>query len=157
MVQYPIHGSKWFDVREYVDAKTFNALGVKAAWLVDPRIVRVCDLIREKSGLPVTLNNWHFRKPGQSLYDSSGFRAVWDNTGGKLSQHRCGRAADVKVQGWTPAQTQKLILDNKDEFMAAGLTTMENIAFTPTWLHVDCRPILVGVTPDDGFLVVDPV
>ena len=157
MVTYPIHGSKYFDVREFVDEKTWNMRNVKSAELIDPKIVRIVDLIREKSGIPVVINNWHYWKKGMHKYKASGFRAVWETEGGKLSQHRCGRAADVKVQGWTPAQTQKLILENQDEFKAAGLTTMENLAFTPTWLHVDCRPVLLGVTPEAGFLVVDPV
>ena len=156
MITYPIHGSKWFDVREFVDQKTWNMLGVKSAWMIDPRIVRVADLLREKSGAAVIVNNWHFKKDGEPLYDSSGYRAIWDDTGGKLSQHRCGRAADFKVRGFRPIQMQILIQANKAEFLAAGLTTMENVAMTPTWLHCDCRPIIPGVQPEDGFLIVNP-
>ena len=149
MPDYPIHGSKYFDCREFVDARTWGVLGAKAAWLIDPKIVAICDLIREKTGVPVTVNNWHMG----GNYDSSGYRAIWDNTGGKLSQHRCGRASDVKVKGFIPLRVFQLIQANKAEFEAAGLTTMEDLRFTPTWTHLDCRPRLEDKT---GILIVKP-
>ena len=149
MPDYPIHGSKYFDIKEFVDARTWGVLGVNAAWLVDPRTVRICDLIREKTGVPVTVNNWHMG----GNFDSSGFRAKWDNTGGTLSQHRCGRAADIKVKGMIPLRVFQIINENKADFEAVGLTALEDLTYTPTWLHVDCRPRLDGST---GFKIVKP-
>lgn len=154
-----LHGSKYFDIVEFVDARTWLILGAKAACLIDPRIVRVCDLLREVSGQPVWVNDWFLpstRRLGKVPFDSSGFRAVWDNTGGSLSQHRCGRAADVKLKGQTPKQVFDLIMTFKDEFQDAGLTTMENIDFTRSWNHLDVRPRVEGWHPKDGFLIVNP-
>lgn len=153
MPDYPIHGSKHFDLREFVDARTWNVLGVKAAWLIDPKIVAICDLLREKSGAPVTVNNWHFAKPGQTVYKASGFRAIWEKVGGQLSQHRAGRAADVKVRGLIPLRVFQIIQANKAEFEAVGLTTIEDLTFTPSWTHLDCRPRLEAKT---GILIVKP-
>lgn len=153
MPDYPIHGSKYFDVREFVDERTWGIRGAKAAELIDPKTVRICDLIREKTGLPVTVNNWHFAKPGETVYKASGFRAIWEKVGGQLSQHRCGRAGDVKVKGLTPLQVFHIIQANRADFEAVGLTTMEDLKFTTTWLHVDCRPRLDGST---GFKIVKP-
>lgn len=152
-LEISLHGSKWFDIVEFVDQRTCRALGFKAACLIDPKIVRVCDLLREKSGRPVTVNNW-FKRDGQ--YKSSGYRAVWDKTGGLLSQHRRGCAADVKVLGFTPRQVFDLIMDNSIEFEACGLTTMENLDFTPTWNHLDTRPRIDGWHPKTGILIVKP-
>jgi hypothetical protein len=149
MPDYPIHGSKYFDVREFVDARTWGIRGVNAAELIDPKTVRICDLIREKTGVPVTVNNWHMG----GNYDSSGYRAIWDKTGGQLSQHRCGRAADIKVKGLIPLRVFQIIQANKADFEAVGLTTLEDLTYTPTWLHVDCRPRLDGST---GFKIVKP-
>jgi hypothetical protein len=153
MPEYPIHGSKYFDVREFVDERTWGIRGIKAAELIDPKTVAICDLIREKAGAPVTVNNWHFAKPGESVYKASGYRAIWEKVGGQLSQHRCGRAADVKVKGLIPLRVFQIIQANRAEFEAAGLTTMEDLRYTPTWAHVDCRPRLEGNT---GILIVKP-
>lgn len=156
MPEFPIHGSPWFDCREFVDARTWSILGPKCAYLIDPKIVRVSDLLRELAGAAVKINNWHYAKRGQNVYDSSGFRAIWDSTGGSLSQHRCGRAADYKVTGFSPSLLLILIQRNKAAFVEAGLTTIENIQFTPTWLHCDVRPRLQGIHPENDFLIVDP-
>lgn len=155
MPEYPIHGSQYFDVREFVHPKTWAELGespARCSWMIDPRLVRVCDLMREKLGVPVTVNNWHYWKSGQK-YISSGHRATWDRTGAKYSQHRLGRAADLKAKGFTPAQMLAAIHANLGEFISAGLTTVEDIAHTPTWLHVDVRPRL-DTSPD--LLIVQP-
>lgn len=157
MPEYSIHGSIHFDIREWVDPQTWDILNVRSQWLIDPVAVRVADLLREISDAPVVINNWHFAKPGQKIYRSSGFRAVWDKTGGKLSQHRRGAAFDAKALGFSPSLLLKLIQNNKARFINAGLTTVENVAFTPTWLHCDVRPRIVGVHPVNDFLIVDPV
>lgn len=156
MKSIPIHGSKWFVIQEWVDRATWNALGVAAAWMIDPAIVRVCDLLRELAGVPVTVNNWHYWKRGQPLYLSSGYRSKFDRTGAAYSQHRCGRAADVKVSGFSPSLVVELIQKNAAEFEAAGLTTIENVAFTKTWTHLDVRPRIENLHPEHGFLIVDP-
>ena len=154
MSEYPIHGSKYFDVREWVDRRTWEALGPKAAWLVDPKIIAVFDLLRELAGVPVTVNNWHFERGG--LFDSSGYRAIWDTTGGRLSQHRSGRAGDAKIKGMEGNGILQIVNANKEAFLKAGLTTVENTLFTKTWLHLDVRPKIQGANPEDGFLIVDP-
>jgi hypothetical protein len=154
---HPIHGSPYFDVREFVDRRTWNVLNVQSAMLIDPQIVLIADALRELAG-PLTVNNWHFRGPGQRLFDSSGFRARWDATGGLLSQHRCGRAADFKSNRYAPGGLLKLVLQNADKFRALGLTTIEEVRHTPTWLHLDCRPRVPGFWPDDQpFRIVSPV
>jgi len=148
MPQYPIHNSPYFDVRELVDQNTFKALSVNAAWLIDPNIVRILDLLREKLGAPVIVNNWHTGGP----FKSSGFRSMSDKTGAMFSQHRRGCAADVKSAGRKPADLLAIINANFEEFKAAGLTTIEDVNFTPTWLHLDCRPVAI----ENQFRIVRP-
>jgi len=155
MPDYPIHDSPYFDVREYVDRHTWKILGPYSAWMVDVKIVRIVDKVRELTGSPTTLNNWSFAKSGK-IYDSSGFRAIWDPEGGTLSQHRSGRAADVKVKGWTPKRVYELVLENSAIFWDLGLTTIEDLSMTPTWLHMDCRPYLGDPVAGRPFLIVTP-
>jgi hypothetical protein len=156
MPKYPIHGSPFFDVREFVDERTWNLYGVKCAWFVDERAVKIADLVRGKANEVTIINNWFFVRPPERIYDSSGFRAIWDREGGSLSQHRRGCAVDLKVRGSNPKQVFELIMDNELEFKEAGLTTMENIDFTISWNHLDCRPLIPGISPEKGFLIVNP-
>lgn len=158
MIDFPIHGSKWFDTREWVDERTWSILGPNAAYLIEPRTIRIADLLREKAGSPIVINNWHYWRPGLgSKYRSSGFRAKWDKTGGELSQHRRGCAGDHKSTVYTPAKLLQIIMDNKSEFLELGLTTIEDLINTPTWLHLDSRPRLEGLHIPGEFLFVKPV
>ena len=151
MPQFPIHNSKYFDVREWVDEKIWMQRNVKAAQMVDPVIVRIADLFREKAGQPVYINTWHTG----GHFVASGFRAVWEKQGGKLSQHRCGRAVDLKVNGMNSVDMLGIVMRNLPEFLALGLTVIENVEKTPTWLHLDCRPRTIGML--DTVTFVDPV
>jgi len=157
MAEYPIHDSKYFDVREFVDEATWKTLGIRAQWLVDPKIVRVVDLLREKTGVPGYINTWHLSKtPFHIRFKSSGYRRRKDTTGAEYSQHRFGRATDYKAPGFTPAMLLHVINSSAAEFEAAGLTRMEDIKFTPTWLHMDCAPKIKGVNPESGFYIFAP-
>ena len=156
MPQFPIHNSPYFDVREFVDPRTWSILGVRAAWQVDVRTVRCSDLLRLKTNLPNIVNNWHFAVPGEPVFDASGFRPIWEKVGGILSQHRGGRASDNKSKGLSARQMFECVMDNAPEFEEAGLTTIEDPAVTITWLHLDCRAKIKGVHPDKGFLIVKP-
>ena len=156
MIEFPIHDSQYFDVREWVDERVWGQLGPRAAGLIDPRQVRISDLLRELGGVPNVINNWHFWRPGVNKYRSSGFRAKWDRTGGDLSQHRCGRASDNKLYGMTARQMLAVVMDNREKFLDAGLTTIEDVDHTPTWLHLDCRPRIKGLHPENDFLIVKP-
>ena len=156
MPKYPIHGSPYFDVREFVDERTWKMYGVRSAWFVEERTVRIADLVRKKSNAVTIINNWFFADPGEHIFDSSGFRAPWDKEGGLLSQHRRGCADDLKVKGFKPKHVFELVMDNEIEFKEVGLTTMESIKITVSWNHLDCRPFIPGVHPEKGFLIVKP-
>lgn len=174
MPQFPIHESKYFDVREFVHPDTF-VICPNPEQQIDRRIVRCSDLLREKIDLPVVINNYHYWKPGkQSKYVSSGHRSKNDKTGALYSQHRAGRASDNRVfgcpvsslsekakslldilvseklttyerfekRGYTSDMLLRVVLMNLSEFIEAGLTTVEDPAYThgkQDWLHMDCR------------------
>lgn len=123
---------KHFDLRELVPASVYMARG-QAAWeLLDARGLLVLDALRERFG-PVTVNNWHL---GGS-YNESGLRDPVTGTGARLSQHKAGRAFDCKFQDTKPANVYAYLLKHPDEF--PGLTAVEDIDATPTWLHIDVR------------------
>lgn len=123
--------SQHFNLEEFVPQDIFNQYGEKSIWFIDPRLINLAEFIRTFFNKPMTIN-------GNGL-NERGFRSPDSSTGAKLSQHKFGRAIDFNIQGLTPQQVYDTILKNKDAFMKAGLTTMEDIKMTPTWTHVDVR------------------
>ncbi len=132
---------KYFEIRELVDPATHAALGDRAWQLLDAPLLQSLDALREAVG-PITINNW---AQGGS-YSLSGFRPRTSDVGAEYSQHRLGRAFDLKFRDTTPQAVYQLILSEPGRW--PGITTLENISATPTWLHVDGRnasgnPILI--------------
>lgn len=125
--------SEHFIIEEFVDPVSYQARGDKSRELIDIRLVNCAELVRELTGAPVTINNWH--EGGQ--YKESGLRRSDTETGAKYSQHKFGRAADLKVKGWKAEDVRNLIRENWELFKAVGLTTIE--LDTPSWVHIDVR------------------
>jgi hypothetical protein len=135
---------KYFGLRELVSADVYMTRG-DAAWeLLDPRVLVAGDKLREKFG-PVTVNNWH----RGGTYSQSGFRDPVTGVGARLSQHKRGAALDCKFRDTTPQAVYAYLLEHPDEF--PEITVLEDIAATPSWLHVDVR-----AADWDGIRVVKP-
>jgi len=66
-----------------------------------------------------------------------------------MSQHRFGRAIDLKVKGMKADEVREDIIQNFDIYKKVGLTTIEDGAFAPTWCHIDIRDT-------EGLLIVKP-
>lgn len=122
--------------------------GEKSLMFIDERLIALLDFTRQFFGKPITINNWHLKG---GTYQESGFRTPTTKTGAPLSQHRFGRAADIKVEGMSPFDVYNEILHNEKAFMELGLTTMEDIAHTPTWNHLDIR-----YQGEDKIVIVKP-
>lgn len=122
--------SKNFHIKEFVPKEIYNKWGANSIWFVDERLIRLVQFLRDEFG-PITING--------GSYNLSGFRPPDSKIGGKLSQHRFGRAVDLKFKDHTVQDVYKAILKNESHWMNKGLTTMENIAATPSWLHIDIR------------------
>lgn len=137
-----------FSLSEFVSKEIYAKWGDASLWFIDPRIIQVAQFIRSRHGKPVTINgtlNGH-------TYNFSGF----DPPGGyrkasSLSQHRFGRAVDLKFSGMTVQEAYKDIMENQDIYLKIGLTTVENIAHTASWLHCDIRE-----TKMDTIKIVNP-
>jgi hypothetical protein len=137
--------SKHFIIQELVPKEIYDYLGAdKSSWLIDPRLWALIDFFRDYFGVAVTINDWHTG----GKFNESGFRLNNSKTGAALSQHKFGRAADLKFDTHTDyEEIRKIVIANWDKFKEAGLTTIE--AGTPTWLHVDIRD-----TNSDTLLIV---
>ena len=141
---------KYFQLHEVVPASVIQARGEKAWELMDERILRGADWLRVKFG-PCVANG----KYGGKVFTESGLRNPMTTTGAKYSQHKFGRALDLKFLNVSVKEVYDYILANQPEARANGITTVENIAFTGTWLHIDCR-LLPENFPSNGIRIVNP-
>lgn len=114
--------------------------------LIDSRIITIAQYLRDKFG-SLTINDWNIG----GHYSESGFRRFDTNTGAQFSQHKYGRAIDCKFKDKTPKEVSEYILNNQSEFLDIGLTVLENVNKTTTWLHCDCR-----TTGLNKIIVVNP-
>ena len=137
--------SPHFYLQEFVPANIFNQWGKNSRWFIDSRIIEAAESIRNQVKKPVIINNW---KDGGS-YQYSGYRSPVCNVGSSTSQHRWGRAIDVKIPGVDLLQLYSFIKRNPDKFL--DITTLENINHTKTWIHADCR-----YTGESSILIVNP-
>lgn len=116
--------------------KYINDKGLNPMWYIDKDMVDFCEWLKEEcNGAKITINDWKWK--GQ--YNYSGFRGPKD-IGAELSQHKFKDAIDIKVEGYTIAQLREIMIAN---FMflnkSFGISTIEKVEKTPTWLHVDKR------------------
>lgn len=140
--------NQYFDLREFVPPEIWGRYGEKSIWFVDPKVFAIASAYREFFGVPVIVNTWH--NGGQLTY--RGYRPPDTKIGATFSQHRFGRAFDCHFVGLTVQEAYKRICDNFAPFAAVGLTTLEDVAHTPTWLHSDCRAVADNSKP----LIVRP-
>jgi hypothetical protein len=137
-----------FRLEEFVPRLVFNTFRDKGLGQIDEGIIALAQFCRLYFEVPMTINNWH--SGGKFQY--RGWRPPEYTQGAKYSQHRSGRAFDCHFGGGlTVKEAYKKILDEQEAFMEAGLTTLEDIMHTPTWLHMDIR-----TTNSENILIVRP-
>jgi uncharacterized protein YcbK (DUF882 family) len=134
-------------IEEFVSRPIFTSMRSNSIRLLDPRIFDIAQGIRDWYGTPITINNWH----SSGTFQNRGFRAHNTNVGAIYSQHRFGRAIDFNLRNITPQKVYRDILDNQTHFMNLGISCMEDIRDTTTWVHVDCR-----ITNTNNILIVRP-
>ena len=127
--------SKNFRLQEFIDPITYKRFRASSIWFMDSKLFNIAQEVRDLTHSPVKINDW--ANSGQ--YRESGLRNWETLTGAKYSQHKFGRAIDIKVQGWGVEDVYKLIMKHEEKFRYLGLTTIESINKTPTWIHLDTR------------------
>ena len=158
-----------YDIREFVSPQTWDKWGEKSIWFVRPVCWLGAELIKKKAvekygDCSVVINGWlynlgytgsGYREPAQ--YNTGQFKK---NTNSE-SLHRQGMADDIKIKikstgRWlTSVEMSMLVLENEDEFLVIGITTIEDPKDTKgkeiDWLHMDGR-----TTNKDKILIVKP-
>ena len=125
---------------EYMPLDIYKKYGAKCVRLIDQRVVMIDQALRDQFG-PIYINI-----PG---FQYRGFRpfSYYMKRGKPFSQsqHKYGRASDKHFGNISVDEVCLNILKNESKWLALGLTTVENTAFTHRdksklgWLHTDCR------------------
>ncbi|MEZ5195108.1 MAG: D-Ala-D-Ala carboxypeptidase family metallohydrolase [Bacteroidales bacterium] len=121
-----------FILQEFIDPDIYMLRGDKSVELIDSSIIFIAQFFRDYFGQPIVINNWH----DGGEYKESGLRKFLTKTGSAFSQHKFGRAVDMKIQDVDPEEARREIVREWEYFKMSGMTTIES--GTPTWLHVDC-------------------
>ena len=123
---------KHFKLAELVDPY-FLTMPEDEVWaMIDDNALRAIDAMRDKFG-PLRIN-------GRG-YTESGLRRSNTKTGAKMSQHKMGKAFDLKPlqKGVTVRMMYDWIIANQPKAYAMGIRRVEDHRFTPSWLHLDSK------------------
>jgi hypothetical protein len=140
-----------FFLDEFVDPYTFFNEVDNGLSLIDKKLIDCVQLLREKHGKPIRINNWwayYIANKDKKTIDEiisdieksktiskwSGLRTERSKIGAPASAHRLGKGADPKGNS---TELLKVVEDNAKEFYNKGLRRLEDIKLTPTWLHMD--------------------
>jgi hypothetical protein len=129
-----------FFLDEFIDPVTYSERGAASRDMIDRRLIDIAQFIRTKLGRGITVNNWFTG----GRFKESGLRRADTKTGRPLSQHKIGKAIDVKASGMTGADWRKFVEENAKELFNLGVRRIEDESLTPTWLHIDLRPHDLG-------------
>lgn len=120
--------------------------------------IQYANALRVCAGVPIRLNDYVF---GGDLV-GRGTRPPWfrPKGGGLISMHYLGMALDADSEAMTIRQLFECVHDNFETFWEIGLTTIEDIHVTKTWLHGDGRILpaaqLIALEKSKKFNIVKP-
>lgn len=127
--------SETFFLDEFIDPITYEKEGQNSINKIDKRLITIAQYIRDNIKASVTINSWS--SGGQ--YQESGLRQDNTTTGAKLSQHKAGKAIDIKVKGVSSKDILEFVKQHAKQLYDLGLRRIEDISITPTWFHLDLK------------------
>lgn len=123
--------TKNFIIPEFVPKEIYEMFGDRSVMFINRRIPPLVQYLRDRYNKPIKINDWYWG----GEFNWSGYRTPDCPVGAKLSRHKLGVCADIKVSGMEAPEVQLDIVNNFEEhYKPLGLTTIE--ADTPTWTHI---------------------
>lgn len=122
---------KHFIIEELVPPHVYEERGRKAWELLDERMLRTIDAIRDHFGVSCTINNWKWG--GNRKW--SGLRTAESPYYSPYSQHTFGRAFDMLVGDLDAEEVRQEILKHREE----KFPHISGMELNISWLHIDCR------------------
>jgi hypothetical protein len=135
---------------ELVDPVTYFTEPDNGLNKIDPQLIDIFQLLRDKYGSSININGWWKHLPVDlvvfdpvaflELMQSkkvpvwSGYRSDLCKIGAKRSAHKLGKAIDPKGD---EKKFMQIVRDNAQQFYDLGLRRLEDIKITKGWLHMD--------------------
>lgn len=128
---------KYFEPHELVDKTVYSLYPDRDTIynLFDENALRILDMIREWSGVGLTVNNWYW---GGSR-TQCGYRLPQATVGAPRSAHKVGRAFDIVSPKMTAQQMWDVIERHRHELPCRIRIERTNGGKPVTWLHFDTR------------------
>ena len=136
---------KYFAIHELVDPNTYEVRGGKAWQLLDSRMLKLIDALRDILG-PATINNYYWGGDRER----SGLRIPGGPHYRNYSQHTHGRAFDMLFNNYSADEVRAMIEDRIDYLLAVSGLESITVEEGVNWLHVD------GRNNEPGFNTVKP-
>lgn len=139
--------SENFDIRELVHWRTWRKYGNRSIEQVDNRLPSILEYLKKAFSTDgerayVVVNDWLWG----GHYTDSGYRDPDSKVGAPESQHRSGRAVDIKVKHkgeyLSSEDMYRVVRENWHELKKLGVKRVEDPAYTKNeggraWLHID--------------------
>ena len=130
---------KYFQIRELVSPIVYNKWREQAWMFFDEGVLKELDLIRERFGTPIVINNW----ANNGSLRQCGLRSNLDQIPKTktlqnqlyLSGHCAGKAFDLHASN--NRRLYDLILSMIKQKELKYFRRLENFTSTYTWVHVD--------------------
>jgi len=122
-----------FKLHELVPPKVWDQRGDRGWQLLDDRILRAADDLRDRYG-PITINNYGYG----GNREWSGLRTPDSPFYRPFSQHTFGRALDMIFKAADVSKVRQDILSNPNDMMFAHINALEDDV---EWLHIDVRNV----------------
>lgn len=142
-----------FFLDEFVDPHTYYSNPDRGRNVMDERLFKIAQAVRDTYGKPLAINNWWpfmaaYRKPGKTFNSLeflywceakrisvwSGYRSPLSHVGAKTGAHYKGLAIDLKAPG---RDLFKIVKNEAEYYYYLGVRRLEDPRITPTWLHID--------------------
>lgn len=142
--------AKNFYLDEFVDPVTYFTENDHGMSMIDKRLFKIAQLLRDKYKAAIRINGWwkhlpedmenfkpeDFLKEMQRKYVPvwSGIRTPLCKIGAKYSAHKYFKAIDPKGN---QKEFMRIVEENLQEFYKLGLRRIEDIKITKGWIHLD--------------------
>lgn len=125
---------KYFKAYELVPRDVYNVTHTNDIFdLFDENALKVIDLIREWSGVPLVINNWY----SGGNRENSGYRKPDSKVGAQKSSHKLGKAFDIISSKKTTKELWAIINKNADKLPCKIRIEKTSNGREITWLHID--------------------